>query len=243
MMSTLGQGFYTTREAAQLIEIGNLSRIKSWLEGYRKSAAGPLLRRDYEHKVQNAPHELSFYDLMEVRFVEFFRERGVKLNTLRAGLESAREVFNTDKPFATNLIRFTVSKNKKAIYVNESDKQIATNEEDPKLWNLLTRQYEIVQVTHDLIERGIEFDTITNLARYWHPRQKDFPQVVINPFKAYGKPIVGDGTPTQVIYDTWLAENRNIEVIKNWFDISYADAQAAVSFENNLRGEKEGIAA
>ncbi len=242
-MNILGQGFYTTKEAAQLIEIGNLHRIQAWLDGYRNSMAGPLLIRDYRHHVDHSLHELSFFDLMEVRFVEFFRDHGVKLNTLRAGLETAREVFKTEKPFATNLIRFTVSKDKRAIYVKESDRQIATQNEDPRLWNLLTKQYEIVEITHDLIERNIEFDTNTHLARYWYPRHKEFPQVVINPLKAYGKPTVGNGTPTQVIYNVWLAENKDIGQIKNWFEISYTDAQAAINFEIHLRGERQGLAA
>jgi uncharacterized protein (DUF433 family) len=240
-MSSLAQGFYTNKEAAQLIEIGNIRTINRWLDGSQQSK--PLLKGDFHQARDTAQHELSFHDLMEVRFVEYFFQHGVKMRTLRMALESAREIFGTDKPFATNLIRFRTSVDKKAIYVEESATAIATKTEEPRLWNLLLRQQEIVTLTYDLIERAIEFDTNSHMAKRWHPRVADFPDIFIDPAVAYGKPVIAGKVPTHVIYEGWLAENKNVDAVRFWYDISFKDAQAAIDFERVLRGEVRSAAA
>src|SRR5579862_9281200 len=110
------QGFYTAAEAARLIEVGNTRRILGWLRGYQDRQVGPLIARDYKSKKKRT-EELSFLDLIEVRFIEHFRELGVKVGTLRAALNNARVVFQHDKPLATDHFRFTAKENKKDILV------------------------------------------------------------------------------------------------------------------------------
>lgn len=235
-MSALSQGFYTSREAAQLIEVGNLRRIRSWLDGSPGSIVGPLLKRDYHAVYKRAPQELSFFDLIEVRFVEFFRENGVKTHTLRAALEVARETFGK-RPFATNKIRFVVSQDKK-IYVQESSIPIASIADDPKFWNLVKKQYEIVEVLHSKIEQGLIFDANTELAKQWRPRIEKYPSIIIDPKKAYGQPVIDCGLPTRLIFDTWKAEEKNIDLVSEWLDIPSFQVKAAVNFEAELIKEK-----
>lgn len=241
-MNALAKGFYTVREAAELIEVGNSTRIKGWLDGYSSSHKEPLLRRDYKHQKPLSYHELSFYDLIEVRFVEHFRQHGVKPRTLRAALESAREIYKTDKPFATNKVRFCLSTDAKSIYVQESTIAIANKKEEPKLWNLLKQQYEIVEFIHKVIEDSIKFDASTNLAEIWQPRKKECPNIYINPKIAYGKPVVKSGIPTNVIYNMWNATN-DLDVVRNWFEITHAQAREAIRFENEIRGNTTTVAA
>lgn len=240
-MNPLARGFYTAKEAAQLIEVGNIHRINGWLSGYKNSDIGPLLERDYP-KIGNA-QELSFYDLMEVKFVEYFRESGVRVQTLRRALETAREVFGLQKPLATNRVRFIPSKDGKKILVDESDEAIATKDNDPSLWNLVNRQYEHYELIHDQIERGVEFDATSHLARTWRPRSKRFPKIIIDPLQAYGQPVIESGTPTGVIYDAWLAEGQDPIPVAEWFDLKPADVQMAVEFEAEIRRAKDSVAA
>ena len=89
-INLLAAGFYTVQEAARLIEVGSVRRITGWLRGYPGRNVEPLLTRDYA-KIGDY-EELSFLDLMEVRFVEHFREQGVKVRTLRRALENARPI-------------------------------------------------------------------------------------------------------------------------------------------------------
>ncbi len=240
-MNPLARGFYTAKEAAQLIEVGNVRRIHGWLSGYKNSDIGPLLERDYSRvgRIQ----ELSFYDLMEVKFVEYFRENGVRVQTLRAALATAREVFGLQKPLASNKVRFIPSKDGKMILVDESDRVVATKDEDPHLWNLVNRQYEHYELIHDQIERGVEFDATSHLAKTWRPRPRTHPDIVIDPLRAYGKPIVSTGTPTSVIYEAWLAEGRNPVPVTEWFELTPSDVQSAIEFEVEIRGARNSVAA
>lgn len=240
-MNILSQGFYTTREAADLIQADSTRRIQSWLDGYPKSNAGPLLCRDYHHEGKRAPHELSFYDLIEVRFVEHFRQHGVKLSTLRAALVVAREKFGP-KPFASNKVRFRVGQNKQ-IYVEDIDSPIASSSEDPKFWNLIKKQYEIVELLHQIIEKGIVFDPVTERAKIWRPRVDEHPDILIDPARAYGKPIVKSGIPTSTLYESWLAEGKDYDLIHEWYEVSPSEIKAAVSFESDLRSARETSAA
>lgn len=240
-MNALAQGFYTSREAADLIEVGSLRRIKTWLDGYPASKCGPLLIRDYHGANKKDPQELSFYDLIEVRFVEYFRLNGVKMRSLRVALEVAREKFG-QHPFATKKVRFHLTEDKK-ICVQEIDEPIATKDEDPKLWNLLSQQYEVYQFLHTIIEKGITFDVNTELAKIWRPRVNQFPDIVIDPRQAYGKPIVESGVPTSAIYNTWIAEDNNYGLVGEWYGISPAEIEQAIGFESSLKARRESAAA
>lgn len=98
-INPLAAGFYTISDAARLIEVGSARRILGWLRGYPKRRIGPLLNRDF--MPIGGHEELSFLDLMEIRFVEYLREQGVKVQTLRKALENARIVFKEEKPLAS----------------------------------------------------------------------------------------------------------------------------------------------
>ncbi|WOA32272.1 hypothetical protein [Alloalcanivorax xenomutans] len=235
-MGVLIQGFYTAQEAAHLIEVGNLARIKGWLEGYRGSSKGPLLHRDFTQREKGSVLELSFFDLIEVRFVEFFRSKGVHASTLRSALETAREAFG-EKPFATNLVRFCVSKDKK-IYVQETDSPIATKQEDPHLWNLASRQHEIGVFMQSMIEGSLSFDKKSRLVKKWKPRNKEFPEVFIDPLIAFGRPVVKSGITTSALYSMWKSENGDYDAVRDWFDISLSEAQQGINFEALIQSNK-----
>lgn len=240
MESPLARGFYSIREAADLIEAANLTRIRAWLGGYARSNKSALLMRDYVHASGKA-QELSFYDLIEVRFVEFFRNQGVKAHTMRAALESAREVYGTDKPFATNKVRFSICADRKTILVDEGNNdgsELATMEEDPKLWDLVRQQYIFAQFRND-IEKSISFDPETHLATSWSPRVEQFPSVKIDPKIAYGKPVVGNRVPTKTIFDTWLAEEKDYEAVQYWYELSRKHVEEAINFESYMEEERE----
>ena len=229
----LAMGFYTISEATKLIENGSRQRIYGWLKGYSQTKAGPLLKRDYEPI--GGKHELSFLDLIEVRFVEFFRDEGVKPYTLRLAAENARKVLKVQHPFATDFIKFKTDH--KEIYVEEIFKRAAEQANDPRLWNLCTSQYESYHAIRETIEKSVTFDPKTHLAGKWHPRNEDFPKIAINPFIAYGKPAGPSGIPTETLFESWEAEKRDGEAVAYWFDINLGEVEQAVAFEQKLNQE------
>lgn len=236
MTNPLAQGFYTASEAARLIEYGSLRRITAWLDGYNTTKSGPIIHRNFRERRKYSAQELSFYDLVEARFVSFFMSKGVKARTLRAAAESAREVWDTDRPFALRNIRFSVTADKQ-IVVQEGGRPFARQDDDPRLWNLVKRQFEMAELLYDQIEHSIVFDDETGLARLWHPRITEFPCITVNPKVAYGKPAVKSGVPTEAIYNAWMAEGKDLGVVRDWYELPIAEAQEAVGFECSLRGE------
>jgi uncharacterized protein (DUF433 family) len=228
----LVRGFYSIPEAARLIEVGNTRRIHGWLRGYPKRSKGPLIRRDYE-PIEDC-EELSFLDLLEIRFIEYFREQGVRVQTLRRAVETARDIWKTEKPFSTSRIKFTARKDGKDVIAEQVLKPTAESEHDPKLLSLCTRQYEIYAAIREILIKGLSFDPHTHLAVSWKPRADRFPEVVINPTIAYGRPFVPSKVPTATLFEAWKAEGQQFEPVADWYEVPIAETKMAVEFEQEL---------
>jgi hypothetical protein len=116
----LGRGVYGASEALRLINFRrryeastrSISRqtIARWLRGYdyhsRDGAAhhsDPLWRPDYVNEDETI--ELSFRDLIELRFVKAFRDVGLSLPTIRECFMRAVEAVNDQRPFSTQRFR------------------------------------------------------------------------------------------------------------------------------------------
>src|SRR5688572_33370214 len=97
----IGIGLYTVPEAARLTRIA-VPRIRRWLSGYRSRAGD----REHAHAPLWQPEvprlgskvELSFRDLMELRFVHLFLEQGLSLQAIRSAIEKAVELFGIERP-------------------------------------------------------------------------------------------------------------------------------------------------
>ncbi len=215
-------------EAARLLNISHPQRITAWLQGHKRSSAGPIILRQYKplDKVQ----ELGFWDLLEVRFVDHFRAQGVSLQALRKAAATAREVLKQEHPFATSNVKFMTDR--KTVF-----HKTAQELKDEILLNLVTRQYEMYVVLEQVLARGVSFDAATGLAREWKPRPNDFPDVALNPLFAYGRPVVLPKTgavPTTAIYKLWKAEDGSYAAVIDWFEIDEKLARQAVEFELGL---------
>ncbi len=115
----LGRGFYGAAESLQLLNYrrpatdapsARLGRqtLSRWLRGYDFKVNGevhrsePLWRPDYpvDERV-----ELSFRDLIELRFVKAFRDAGLSLQTIRICFQRAVEEVRDPRPFSTRRFR------------------------------------------------------------------------------------------------------------------------------------------
>lgn len=237
----LARGFYTVQDAARLIEVGSAQRIRGWLNGYPRRRVGPLLVRDYA-PIDGA-QEMSFLDLMEVRFVEHFRDIGVKPQTLRRCIEVAREKFGEDKPLLKQGVLFIPTDDRRKVVVEEVMKPAAKENRDKKLWNLVDRNYEFNEFIEGCLARGLTFDPDTELAATWAPRARDFPNVIMDPKLAYGQPTVPRGVPTATLFEAWIAEAEDAAAVADWFNVPVDQVNMAVGFENLLKHEERALAA
>lgn len=221
----LGVGFYTVPDAARLLKIPPLN-VRRWLGGYSYKHNGethtspPLWTPDlppFDNKI-----ELTFRDLIELRFVSGFVSAGLHLKTIRHCLDYARTLVDDPRPFSTQ--RFQTDG--KTIFLDS-----VRDSGETEVLDLRKKQYAIKQV----IERTFkDLDIEANAVARWRPyRGKE--SIVIDPMRAFGKPIANaSGVPTVALADAVTAEG-SVERVSRLYDVDPAVVRDAVSFEEALR--------
>ena len=95
----LGVGYYSRAEAARLLSM-TPSRVRRWVSGYtywlvrsdddrERRAQGPVVKTDLP--LVDQAMALSFVELMELRVVKAFLERGISLQRVRKAAALARD--------------------------------------------------------------------------------------------------------------------------------------------------------
>lgn len=225
----LARGFYTPAEAARLIERSSERRIRGWLVGYEDRAVGPVVTRDYA-PIQGH-HELSFLDLIELRFIEHFRSHGVKMKTLRQVAARLRGEFETEHPFATDRVHLLADK---ADVFLVTMKETGHEARDRALMSLTTDNYVLEEIIRRYLVPGVTFETASHLAKRWTPRPATFSEIVIDPRVAYGQPCGPSGIPTRTLADAWEAEGENIDTAARWYEVKAEEVSRAVAFEQAI---------
>jgi len=224
-MRLSGIGLYTFQEASRLTGIPN-AELRRWLLGYRSGGGDDA--REHEPLWTPEPKHvgidgLSFHDLLEVRFVKHFRRLGLSLQTIRVAAKSAHELFQSPYPFTC----LGFKSDGKAIFAD-----VIADSGDPELLDLKRRQYVINNVIRPSLFEGIEFSGET--AARWYPLERN-KAVVLDPNFAFGKPIVtSGGVRTDILYDAWLAEDRNKNQVASLYEVSLRSVSAAIRFEQRL---------
>jgi uncharacterized protein (DUF433 family) len=218
----VGGGFYTVREAARLLNIHNAGVITHWLKrGTGKTPAAI----DREYQPIGRTQELSFLDLIEVRFIDHFRKRGYSLQSLRKAAETARTELKTQHPFALYGASFIAER--KNLFL-----RIAEEMHDTKLLNLVTKQFAMYDVLEEVLQRGLTFDPTSGLAIRWQPKPAEFKHIVVDPTIAYGQPALYEPrVPSDAVFAMWEAEGGDYAVVAEWFEIPESLAREAVEFE------------
>lgn len=231
-----GTGMYTLGEAARLIGVPS-PQLSRWLFGYHytkgpddsraKTWSPPLWTpeladQDFDEKV------IGFHDLLEVRFVGAFVRYGVPLTVVRRCLKSAQQLYGVKYPFTT--LRF---KTDGRTIFGEAVRQA---EKDGALVDLRNRQHVFKEIISPSLYAGIEYHQ--DQASKWYPAPKR-DRVVLDPARRFGSPILEDsGTPTDVIYASYIAEGENEAALRQTaaaYDVQTRFVKAAVRFEENLR--------
>lgn len=214
-------GFYTVAEAARLLGLSSGQRITRWLVPTAKGAE-PVVLRDYQRVGKE--HELSFLDLMEIRFIEHFRQVRISLQSLRVAAKTARAELGVTHPFATSSVKFQTDR--KAIFLETAK---ATG--DKQLLNLMTKQIAIYEVIESSFARDLVFG-MDGVAAEWRPAPAAAPNVIVSPRFAFGRPVVGNRrVPTSALFRSWLSNENDIGVVSDWFEVEPEAVEEAVRFE------------
>ncbi|MGX1353013.1 uncharacterized protein (DUF433 family)/DNA-binding transcriptional MerR regulator [Bradyrhizobium elkanii] len=235
----LGRGVYSGTEALRLLNFArpgtapsdrvSRSTVARWLKGYEhgpvegegknKGYSPPLWRPDYAN--DDDLLEISFRDLIELRFVKSFRDIGLSLRTIRECYQRASEEVHDERPFSTKRFRT----DGKTIFL-----EITEGVKEGKLVDLRRRQNVFKAIVEPSL-RDLEFEAST-VAR-WFPLGIDRRAVVIDPARSFGQPIVSVGVPTEVLA-TAVQTEGSIEAVAALYDVPKGDVRFALDFERRL---------
>jgi uncharacterized protein (DUF433 family) len=219
----IGRGIYSLSDAERLTGVPT-KRIRRWTTGYDFSRKGvmrhstPVIANDLSAEI-GVP-ALNFVDLLEVRFLNAFREYGVSMKAIRIASLRARDLLGLTHPFSSQKFstdRHTVL----AEFVTETGDEV--------LLDLVRTQYELDRLVARFLVGEVEFDETGTPAR-WRP----FPssrRIVIDPQRAFGAPILDEaGIPTLVLARAVEVE-ESIDVVAKLFNVDPAAVEDAHRYE------------
>ncbi|WP_377830324.1 hypothetical protein ACFKHW_17340 [Bradyrhizobium lupini] len=228
----LSRGAYGASEALRLLNFSRASNtrhvsrntISRWLRGYdfgpdREGHSEPLWQPDYQN--DNDLVELSFRDLIELRFVKAFRDIGIGMPTIRACYERAADEVRDDRPFSTQRFRT----DGKTIFLEITEGLL-----EPKLVDLRRRQNVFRTIVEPSL-KDLEFDA--SVVARWFPMGMQRKSVVIDPTRSFGRPVTASGVPTEVLARAVEIEGTPKKVAA-LYDVSLAEIRDAIAFERKL---------
>jgi uncharacterized protein (DUF433 family) len=233
----LGRGVYSGADALRLINFRRQSDVPHrsvsrqtvvrWLRGYdyedgsgARRHSDPLWRPDYAN--DDDVIELSFRDLIELRFVRAFRDVGLGLTTIRACFKRAVEEVHDERPFSTQRFRT----DGKTIFL-----EITHDVREGELIDLRHRQGVFHRVVAPSL-RDLEFDA--DVVARWFPLGITRRSIVVDPARAFGRPIVARGSvPAEIISDAVRIEG-SAEKVARLYDVSLPAVREAVAFQHQL---------
>jgi uncharacterized protein (DUF433 family) len=233
-LDALGRGAYSAVESLRLLNFNKpglpparrISRntIARWLRGYTHGTnsshhSAPLWKPDYQNDGDQI--ELSFRDLIELRFVKTFRDLGVGLTTIRDCYRRAVDEIRDDRPFSTQRFRT----DGKTVFL-----EITEKDHEGRMIDLKKRQ----QVFRTIIEpslRDLEFEAST-VAR-WYPLGVRHRSVLVDPTRSFGRPIVRRGVPTEILAEAVKLEG-SVNAVALLYEVPKAEIRSALEFEQRL---------
>jgi uncharacterized protein (DUF433 family) len=221
--SLLGVGLYTIPEAARLLGAKKID-VHRWMFGYDYNVRGEKRHQDPvagEQLAVDGAKALTFHDLLEFRFVNALRGCGVSLQAIRKAATNARELFDAKHPFVLKRIETDGL----TIFANAAD-----DTDDEKLLDLVRKQYGFRRFLENAFIKGIEFDD--DVASRWYPVENS-KSIVLDPERSFGRPIMSRfGIPTWVLYEAYLAENKDRGRIARIYGVTPRAVDQAVQFES-----------
>lgn len=221
-----GAGIYTLAEASRISGIP-VQRLRRWLVGYRYRVDGgarqlpPVFESDAEIFVDGVA--LSFRDLMECRFVDFFRSKELSLPTIRLVSERASQWLGHGHPFATR--RFSTD-GKRILG------QVAEDEEDANLLDMISDQTVMGPIIAPFLYRNLEFDVQEIVVRWW-PLGADHT-VLIDPRRSFGQPVIFPETVPTTILAKAVEVEGSTKAASAIYEVPERSVEEAVEYENLL---------
>jgi len=218
-MGILGRGIYSLPEAARLTGL-KPQRVREWFRGRIKTRiGGPVFRSDYPSV--GGDRAVSFHDLIELYVAGQLRDAGVSLQSLRKVHKRLQSDLDTRHPFCR---RELLTKDGRVFTLGLDDQG------RDEMVEALTHQKVFADILLPFLTR-IDYNEATAMAQRWCISDL----VVVDPTICLGKPIVADvGIATAVLSASYEANDRDAELVADWFGVHAKHVIAAVEFERSM---------
>lgn len=214
-------GFYTVSEAARLLGIQSGQKVTRWLLP-TASGKNAVVERDYA-KI-GRENEISFLDLIEIKFFEHFRKANISMQSLRVAARNARDSLLVSHPFATSSVKF--QSDRRRIFL-----ETARETGDRELLDLMSKQNVMYGIIEQSFASDLSFDA-SGLARLWQPALDIAPNVIVSPAFAFGRPVISERrVPTRIIFESWRAHDENVDEVVDWLQLDADSVEEAIRFE------------
>lgn len=227
----VGNGLYSLPEAARIIHADPRS-VRRWVIGYHKGSetnSKPILAS--KSISLDSFDFVNFPQLIELLFIRLFRVHNVSMPVIRAAIENASRQFHSQNPLS---VEGLVTDGQSIFHLDPAD--FETDSDTGSL-----SQEQIVQdLARAQIVMGdfakpyfLKIDYANSIAAHYWPIGKD-RHVVIDPERAFGKPIDADtGIPTVSLYGMYRSGDSP-ETISRAYNINKSAVIAAIEFEQSL---------
>ncbi len=223
--SRIGRGVYTFVEAERLTMVPR-RRIRRWTKGYSYKYKGEIKHTpaaiEKGYALDDDIPMLDFTDLIEIMFLNAFRNYGVSWKTINIASDKAKTMLKRRRPFSTRLFK-TDGRTILGEIAQESD--------DKVLIDLIKDQYAFEKVLAPYLN-GLEFNKFDEPERWWPLGINR--SVVIDPHRSFGAPIVVQGgIPTLILYKA-VSADQSVDFVANWYDVERHEVVDAYEFERKL---------
>ena len=222
----IGQGIYTVPDVAKFTRVPT-SNISNWLYGgsvsksdKQKANRHPTLAHQFN--LMNQIANVSFKDMIQIRFVCYFRERGVSLQTIRHAAENAAKLLATTHPFCS------------AKFKTDGEILLAEVSEHNGHCNLveLKTMQNVFKEIVDPFLTTLDYDGEI-VSRWWHSLGNK--KVILDPRFNFGKPTIAEnGYATETLFEAYLANGKSAKTVSDWFEVGKDSVEQAVEFEMRL---------
>jgi len=225
-MDALDVPIYSIPAAGRFVGL-NAARVRRWLKGYpfsysdrqgaERSGHSPpvIFGHQYEGRIY-----ASFLHLMDLLFVREFLARGLSLQKIRKVLDEVREV--------TGGLHFA----NKRLYTHGETAFLQLGEDITLV--LGSAGQTAIPKFVEMIGKQIEFSATSNWAERWYPPGHE-RIITLDPKVCFGSPtIAGHRITTSMVYEAYLAEDRDAGAVCDWMSVAPREVKAAVKFEQSL---------
>lgn len=212
----VGLGVYTLQEASLYSTISS-TKLSRWIFGTDNYP--PVI--DAQLRSQ---HLVSFYDLIQTMAINKARENKITLPKIREAIEFAKKEYGVRFPLAYNhkLLLF-----ERDLHIQLPNKEIIQASGRIKGQRLLRPIAEPFM-------RDLHFDAEGFVIRLV-PFKKYGRQIILDPTKQFGQPLVGDTGYRADVLDRSVAVEGSMELIASLYNVDIKDVKVAVAYMKAIR--------